>query len=63
MLADSDSFHSLFQPAVIWIFIPVTAIVASFWYKIAEVRSRNSLKQSMVERGMSAQEIDQVLKA
>jgi len=62
-MSDSSPFQSLFHPAVIWVFIPVTAIVASFWYKIVEVRSRNSLKQSMVERGMSAQEIDQVLKA
>jgi len=63
MPAVSDSFQNLFRPEVIWVFIPVTAIVATFWYKIAEVRSRNSLKQSMVERGMSAAEIDQVLKA
>jgi hypothetical protein len=58
-----DSFQYLFRPEVIWVLVPVTAIIATFWLNAVKVRSRNSLKQSMVERGMSADEIDRVLKA
>src|SRR5262245_61283511 len=59
----SDSFQSLFRPEVIWVLIPITAIIATFWTNAVKVRSANALKQSMVERGMSAEEIERVLKA
>ena len=59
----ADSFQNLFRPDVIWVIIPVTAIIATFWCGAVKARSANALKQSMVERGMSAEEIERVLKA
>ena len=43
--------------------IPIAAIVGAAWYKIASVTSENDLKRSMVQRGMSVDEIDRVLAA
>ncbi len=43
--------------------IPIVAIIATFWYKIARVTSMNELKRRMVQRGMSADEIERVLSA
>ena len=63
MLAETSSLVNLFRPDVIWVLIPVTAIIATFWCAAVKERSRNALKQSMVERGMSVEEIDRVLKA
>jgi hypothetical protein len=41
--------------------IPIVAIVASFWFKIERTRSDNDLKRSMIDRGMSVEEIERVL--
>ena len=60
---ETNWLQDLFQPNVIWVLIPVTAIIAVFWSKAVRVRSRTALKQSMVERGMSVEEIERVLKA
>ena len=38
------------------------ATVAFFMYKMWKVRSDNSLKHSMVERGMSADDIERVMR-
>jgi hypothetical protein len=43
--------------------IPIVAIIAGTWYKVQKARSDNELKQSMVERGMSVEEIERVLAA
>jgi len=43
--------------------IPIVAIIAGCWFKIERVRSENDLKRSMVERGMSAEEIERVIAA
>lgn len=43
--------------------VPVTAIVCGAWYKIAKTTSDNELKRSMVERGMSADEIERIMAA
>jgi len=43
--------------------IPVAAILAPFWYKIAKLRSENELKRALAERGMSADEIERVIAA
>lgn len=60
---DFDFWQSLFRPEVAVVLIPVVAIVCTFWFKSVRERSRNALKQSMVERGMTAEEIARVLKA
>jgi hypothetical protein len=43
--------------------IGAVAMVASFWYKLRVKQWEMSLKHSMLERGMSAEEIKTVLKA
>jgi hypothetical protein len=41
--------------------VPIVAILAGCWQKVRVNQSNNDLKQSMLERGMSAQEIEQVM--
>lgn len=43
--------------------VPITVIIAMTWYKIAKVTSLNNLKRTMVNRGMSADEIKRVVAA
>ena len=43
--------------------IPIVAIVGSCWRRIEKTRSDNELKRGMIERGMSADEIERVLAA
>lgn len=43
--------------------MPIIAILGSYWYKVAKVTSDNELKRSMIERGMSVEEIERVLAA
>lgn len=43
--------------------LPIVAVLATAWYKVNKVRSDNGLKRSMVERGMSVDEIERVLGA
>jgi len=43
--------------------LPIVAIVCGVWHKIAKETSDNELKRSMVERGMSADEIERVMAA
>jgi hypothetical protein len=43
--------------------VPIVAIVMAGWYKIEQMRSANNLKRKMIERGMSVDEIERVIKA
>ncbi len=43
--------------------IPIAGIIASFWYKAQKVQSDNALKRTMIERGMSVDEIERVIAA
>jgi hypothetical protein len=43
--------------------VPIAAIVGGYWYYLEKGRSINDLKRSMVERGMSVDDIERVLKA
>jgi hypothetical protein len=43
--------------------IPMVAIIAHAWYKVESLKSANNLKRNMVERGMSAEDIERVIKA
>lgn len=50
--------------AVILIFGPGLAwVIGHFWYKVVKISSENELKRTMIERGMSAEEIERVLAA
>lgn len=43
--------------------IPLAAIVCTAWYKMNKVRYENDLKRTMIERGMSVDEIERVMAA
>lgn len=43
--------------------IPISAILGGIWYKVSKLKADNELKQSMVERGLSVEEIERVLNA
>ena len=43
--------------------VPLAVIIGSAWYKMNKVRYENELKRSMVERGMSVDEIERVMAA
>lgn len=43
--------------------VPLFILVAHFWYQAQKLRSDNELKRTMVERGMSAEEIERVIAA
>ncbi|HVU85687.1 MAG TPA: hypothetical protein VHD36_00065 [Pirellulales bacterium] len=41
----------------------ITAIVSEAWRKVRQTEDNNALKQSMLDRGMSAEEITAVVRA
>jgi ABC-type bacteriocin/lantibiotic exporter with double-glycine peptidase domain len=50
--------------AVVCVFaVPIVAIIAGCWSRVERAKSDNELKRSMVERGMSADEIERILAA
>lgn len=66
MLAD-QGWQQLFempQLVIILVFLlPIVGIIAFYWYKAQEARSRNELKQTLVDRGLSVDEIERILAA
>ncbi len=66
MLAELD-WSRVLQPEVLSIFlgcsIAIIAIIGHYLCSALKTKSENDLKQSMVERGMSAEEIERVLSA
>lgn len=67
MLAESQFWSTLLgmpQIAIAMIcIISVAGIAGNYWYKAQRDRSADELKRAMIERGMSADEIERVLKA
>ena len=43
--------------------VPISAILGTFWAQVQRHKSDNALKRTMVERGMSPEEIERVLSA
>ena len=43
--------------------VPLASILGWYWFRLHQVRSDNALKRTMVERGMSASDIERVLAA
>lgn len=59
----SDAFDpGLVVPTVMFIMVGV-GIVAGAWVKVARSRHEMELKRSMIERGMTPEEIERVLGA
>lgn len=50
----------VFTMIVLVVCIPT---VANYWYRLAKARTEAELKHAMIERGMSAEEIERVLQA
>lgn len=66
MLASSIWDQALDMPQIAIIMgclVPIVGLIASHWYKAQKVRSENDLKRSMVERGMTVEEIERVVAA
>jgi len=55
----------IFDNIVVGILLVVVGIpvIASYWYKASVRTSEHELKRSMVERGMSAEDIERVIAA
>ena len=57
----------LLDPSVLGILavfgLPAIIVAITFWYKIAKVNSDNELKRRLVERGLSVDEIERIIKA
>jgi hypothetical protein len=41
--------------------LPIVAVLAGVWFKVEQMKSENDLKRSMIERGMTVEEIERVL--
>ena len=42
---------------------PIMAVIAYYCYRIAKINSDNELKRRLVERGLSVDEIERIIKA
>jgi hypothetical protein len=50
--------------AVVCVFaVPIVAIIAVFWSQVESHKADNELKRTMIERGMSAEDIERVMAA
>ncbi len=43
--------------------IPIAGVICAAWYKTQKARSDNELKHVLVQRGMSADEIERIVSA
>ncbi len=66
MLA-AQIWHKIFNmPQFLFVIgglIAISAIIATNWYKAQKLQSENSLKRTLAERGMSADEIERIIAA
>ena len=60
----NEIFSNPAVASVVMIFaIPIVGIIAGVWGEVAKNRDLSELKRSMVNRGMSADEIERVVNA
>ena len=66
MLA-AQGWHVIFgmpQIAIIMgCLIPIVSVISSYWYKAQKVRSEHELKRTLVDRGLSIDEIERIIAA
>ena len=43
--------------------IPLVAIIGGVWHKTVKTNAEHDLKRSMIERGMSVEDIERVMRA
>ena len=41
--------------------IPIAGMIAGYWYKAQKVRSEHELKRTLVDRGLSVDEIERII--
>lgn len=63
MLASSDEFDIAMAAIMVTMTVAVVWIIAHYWRKTRVAAYNARLKQLMIERGMSAGEIERVLQA
>jgi hypothetical protein len=68
LLADSESGWSILQNSslIFWTAIALICIVPSishYWWKIRKMEIEAALKQEMIQKGMSADDVQKVLDA
>ncbi len=54
---------AIIMGCLVGLLIPIAGIIAFYWYKAHKVRSENELKRTMVDRGLSADEIERIIAA
>lgn len=62
-IGEFEMIAAIENPEILAALVPIVAIGGYFWYAAVKKRSDNELKRSMVERGMSADEIERILNA
>jgi hypothetical protein len=62
LLRDPSTLGVVVGPLMV-VLIVLATTGAYYWYKVAKIRAESELKQTMVERGMSAADIERVLAA
>ena len=67
MMLAGNIWESVFRmpqiAIIVGCLIPIVGIIASYWYKAQKVRAEHDLKRMLVERGMSADEIERIVVA
>jgi len=43
--------------------IPIVGVITVFWFRVQKVRAETELKRQLVERGLSADEIERIVTA
>ena len=62
-VAAEMDWRYVFRPEILVFSVPIVTLVAYFWSETAKHRHNAELKQTMLDRGMSAHEIEQVINA
>lgn len=62
LLSDPRWLGVVAGPLMLVLIVVVPTLIV-YWYKVAKVRAEVELKQTMIERGMSVEEIERVLAA
>lgn len=52
----SDFFHTFFHPGVIWVLIPIVAIICSFVHKGLKMHYEHKERMARIEFGLEPEE-------
>ncbi len=57
----ASAFHMPQIAIIMGCLTAIAAVLGVVWYQIEKVKSNNELKRSLVERGMSVEEIERIM--